>query len=181
MLSAKTTLRIAIWLIMLIGGAIISIMLDRILFPDLFGSLLFHSITFFAGVILSLKVINGAKNTGRHLARNGRVGDLPRLETNRLVTTGFYRYMRHPMHFVLLFFPLTLALIIGSPSFIIIIWPTEILLMILMIRFLEEPEAEGKFGGDYKAYKEDVPMFSISPFCIRQLFSKKPDMSLLDR
>lgn len=165
---------------MLIGGAIISIIIDRSLFPDLFGSLLLHSISFIAGIVLSLFVINGAKNTGRNLAREGRDGDLPRMETNRLVTTGFYSCMRHPMHFVLLFFPLTLALIIGSPSFIIMIWPAEVLLMILMIRYLEEPEAEEKFGDDYRTYKKEIPMFSLSRPCLRQLFSKKPDMSQLE-
>jgi len=29
----------------------------------------------------------------------------PRLETNKLVSTGVYDCMRHPMHFGLLFFP----------------------------------------------------------------------------
>ncbi|MCK5070438.1 MAG: isoprenylcysteine carboxylmethyltransferase family protein [Desulfocapsa sp.] len=177
--GSKTIIRIIIWLVMLIGGAIVGIMIDRSLFPALFGSLLLHTLSFIAGVILSLFVINGAKNTGRNLARAGRVGNLPRMETNRLVTTGFYSCMRHPMHFVLLFFPLTLALIIGSPTFIFMIWPAEALLMILMIRYLEEPEAEEKFGDDYRAYKKEVPMFSLSISTLRQLFSKKPDMSQL--
>ncbi len=39
------------------------------------------------------------------LARMGHKGDIPLLETNKLVSTGVYGCMRHPMHFGLLFFP----------------------------------------------------------------------------
>ena len=163
-------MRIVIWFILLAGGLIAGPMLDMVLFPDLFRSILFHFISFVLGVLLSLLVITGAKNTGRQLARKGRVGDLPRLETNRLVTTGVYSCMRHPMHLVLLFFPLALALVEGSPSFIMIIWPAEVMFMLLMIRFAEEPEAERKFGADYRAYKKEVPMFSLSPSCLQEIF-----------
>jgi protein-S-isoprenylcysteine O-methyltransferase Ste14 len=123
LIELQKMIRIVIWFILLAGGLIAGPMMDMVLFPDLFRNILFHLVSFVLGVILSLLIINGAKNTGRQLARKGRVGDLPRLETNRLVTTGYYGCMRHPMHLVLLFFPLTLALVEGSPSFIIIICP----------------------------------------------------------
>jgi len=170
-------IRIVIWFILLAGGLIAGPIVDMILFPDLFRSIPFHLISFVLGVLLSLLVINGAQNTGRQLARKGRVGDLPRLETNRLVTTGFYSCMRHPMHLVLLFFPLTLALVEGSPSFILIIWPIEVVFMLVMVRFAEEPEAERKFGTDYTAYKKKVPMFSLSPSCLQEIFLKRSKRS----
>lgn len=73
------------------------------------------------------------------------------------------------MHFGLLFFPLSIALIIGSPSFILIVSPLEMLFMILMIKFFEEPEAIRKFGGTYIEYKSRVPMFNLHPSCIYRL------------
>ena len=169
----KRMIRIGVWVVLLFGGLIGGPIMDRTLFPKLFTSVPFHLISFVFGTILSYLVFNGAKNSGRQLARKGRVGDLPRLETNRLVTTGLYGCMRHPMHLVLLFFPLVLALLEGSPSFIIIIWPLEVLFMLLMIRFVEEPEARKKFGADYTSYTKEVPMFSLSRPCLRELFLKR--------
>ncbi len=173
LIGLEKMMRILIWFILLAGGLIAGPMLDMALFPNLFCSILFHLISFVFGVILSLLVINGARNTGRQLARKGRVGDLPRMETNRLVTTGLYSCMRHPMHLALLFFPLALALLEGSPSFIIIIWPVEVLFMLVMIRFVEEPEAKKKFGADYTTYKKEVPMFTLSRSCLQELFLKR--------
>ena len=98
---------------------------------------------------------------------------MPRFETNRLVTTGYYACMRHPMHFGLLFFPLSVALILGSVSFILFIAPVEMVFMIAMIKFFEEPEAIRKFGQEYLDYKNRVPMFSLKWNCLKPLFSKK--------
>ena len=118
-------------------------------------------------------VMRISRNTGRLLARLGREGDLPRLETNKLVTEGIYATMRHPMHFGLLFFPLAIALTLGSPSFILIIAPLEMLLMIAMIKLIEEPEAIRKFGDAYRDYQKRVPMFSLRPESLRQLLHEE--------
>ena len=159
------------------GGLIVGPLLDMVLFSNLFRSISFHIVSFVFGVILLCLVINGARNTGRQLARGGRIGDLPRMETNRLVTTGLYSCMRHPMHLALLFFPLALAMLEGSPSFIGIIWPLEVLFMLIMIKFVEEPGAKNKFGSDYTAYEKEVPMFTLSPSCLQDLFLKRSETS----
>ena len=88
-----------------------------------------------------------------------------------LVTDGLYALMRHPMHLGLLFFPLSVALLVGSPSFILIIAPLEMLLMVVMIKTLEEPEAIAKFGDAYREYRENVPMFCVRIACIRALLT----------
>jgi protein-S-isoprenylcysteine O-methyltransferase Ste14 len=173
LIGLEKMIRILIWFILLAGGLIAGPMLDMALFPNLFCSISFHLVSFVFGAILLRLVINGARNTGRQLAHGGRVGDLPRMETNRLVTTGLYRCMRHPMHLALLFFPLALALLEGSPSFIIIIWPMEVLFMLVMIRFVEEPGAKKKFGADYTTYEKEVPMFTLSRSCLQELFLKR--------
>ena len=79
--------------------------------------------------------------------------------------------MRHPMHFGLLFFPWSVALILGSPSFILFIAPLEMLFMVVMIKLMEEPEAIRKFGDGYREYQKRVPMFNLSPTCWRQILN----------
>ena len=167
----RTKLRIILWIVMIVGGSAASLWLDWRLFRPLFLNPYFHMVTFIAGAVLMRLVIIASRNTGRLLARLGREGDIPRLETNRLVTEGVYGCMRHPMHFGLLFFPWSVALILGSPSFILIIAPLEVLLMIALIKLLEEPEAIQKFGDAYREYQARVPMFSLRPSCLRQLLA----------
>ncbi len=162
-------IRIILWLVMLIGGAVLGIYFDKIYFSELFHSLIFHAISFAFGYILLRMVLKTARNTGKYLAKMGREGNIPRLQTNRLVTDGLYGCMRHPMHFGLMFFLPAFALLIGSPVFILVIAPAEMLLMILMIKLFEEKEAEKKFGQAYLDYKKRVPFFSIKKECLKML------------
>ena len=157
------------WLIMVFGGAFLSIHFDYVYFKDLFYNLTFHIITFILGFILLRLVLKVSKNTGRYLKEKGRKGNIPRLQTNKLVTDGLYGCMRHPMHFGLMFFFLAFALLIGSPVFIFIIAPSEMLFMIIMIKLFEEKEAFKKFGQDYLEYKKNVPFYSIKKECLMML------------
>lgn len=168
----KAVIRMVIWLVMLGGGIWGGFSLDRLLFPVLSKNVWFHVAGFIAGLLVMKLVITISRNTGRTLARFGRQGNLPRMETNRLVTKGPYRYMRHPMHFGLLFFPLALALLAGSPSFILIIAPAEALFMLLMIKWVEEPEARHKFGKAYREYMLQTPWFCVKKVCLKALFEK---------
>lgn len=95
------------------------------------------------------------------------------METNKLVTTGRYELMRHPMHLGLLFLPLSIALIIGSLSFILVIAPMEMFIMILLIKVYEETEAIEKFGESYCRYQRTTPMFCLSLRCIHALFEEE--------
>jgi len=81
--------------------------------------------------------------------------------------------MRHLMHLGLFLFPLSLALLIGSPSFILVIVPLEALFMLAMIKLMEEPEAIAKFGKAYREYQQRVPMFNLRPDCPRLLLFEK--------
>jgi len=170
-LSKGNIFRIIIWFLMVIGGAIVSIYFDKIYFYDWFNSVKFHIATMIPGYILLRMVLKASRNTGKFLAQNGREGDIPRLQTNKLVTTGLYGCMRHPMHFGLLFFPPAFALLLGSPVFIMIVAPLEMFFMIVMIILFEEPEAKKKFGKAYDDYKKQVPFFSFSKECFSQLLA----------
>jgi len=165
--------RIIIWFILLSGGLIAAIILDLHFFRALFFSLSFHIVSSLVGLMLLRLVMNASRKTGRLLAREGRVGKLPRMETNRLVTTGIYGCMRHPMHLGLLFFPLAVGLIAGSPSFILFFAPLEALFILVMLKFYEEPEAIRKFGEEYRAYQRRVSMFDFSAECLRELFLRR--------
>ncbi len=168
-LSKGNITRIFMWLIMVFGGAITSIFIDIVYFENLFYNPIFHFVSFLFGLILLKLVLKAAKNTGKFLAKNGREGNIPRLQTNKLVTHGLYNCMRHPMHFGLMFFFLAVALLIGSPAFIMIIAPLEMLFMLFMIKLFEEKEAYKKFGNDYIDYKNKVPFFSVKKKCLKEL------------
>jgi len=165
-------MRLLMWVVMIIGGTLGGYYLDGRWFSDIHRSLIFHAVSFVAGLVLLKLVLTVSRYTGRTLARLGREGDVPRMETNKLVTTGRYGLMRHPMHLGLLFLPLSIALIVGSPSFILVIAPMEMFIMILLIKVYEETEAIEKFGDDYREYQKKTPMFCLSIRCIRALFEE---------
>ena len=164
-------LRIVLWFVMIFGGAAGGLYLDFRWFPALAANPVFHAISFVIGLGLTKLVLNSSRNTGRFLARLGREGDLPRLETNKLVTEGYYACMRHPMHLGLFLFPAAAAFLTGSISFILLIVPLEIIFMIMMIKLVEEPQAVKKFGKAYEQYRRQVPMFSLRRECLKNLFA----------
>lgn len=168
----SVVIRIIIWIFLLVGGAFISISYDLQHFLTLFKSLAFHIFTLSLGVIILRFAFRASAKGGRELAKNGREGKLPRLETNRLVTSGVYQCTRHPMLFGLMFLPLGFALILGSPTFISIIAPIEALFILIMILTLEEQEAIKKFGDDYLQYKKQTPLLPKSYQCWKELFAK---------
>lgn len=165
--TSSVIIRMILWVILLIGGAVLGIVSDWN--DPMFRSPLFHLLSFVLGMVVIHFSFRAAANGGRELSK-GRVGDIPRLETNRLVTTGIYSCMRHPMLFGLTLLPLGWALLIGSPTFIFNIAPIEMLFIILMVLIFEEMEAEKKFGDGYRRYRKQVPMVSFRWKCLKKLF-----------
>ena len=76
------------------------------------------------------------------------------------------------MHLGLMLFPFSVAFLAGSPSFILIIAPVEIVFMLLMIKLIEEPEAITKFGDEYCDYMKQTPWFCFRAECLKHLFQK---------
>ncbi len=165
-------LRLLIWFILIFGGITGGFYLDSTFFPGFHRNILYHLMSFVLGMILLSLVIRISQNTGRTLAKYGRKGKLRRGETNVLVQQGVYQYMRHPMHLGLMFFPLAIAFIVGSPSFILMIAPLEMMFMFVMIFIFEEKEAIKKFGRDYIDYKKRVPAFCLKKECLNALLKK---------
>jgi protein-S-isoprenylcysteine O-methyltransferase Ste14 len=165
--------RILVWIIFIVGGAVAGILGDLRLFPGFWKNWIWHTISLLIGGLLLMLVIRISRNTGKFLSQYGRKGEIPRLETNVLVTKGIYANMRHPMHLGLMIFPLSIAFILGSLTFILIIAPIEILLMLVMIFTLEEKEAIKKFGDAYLQYKKEVPAFCLRKHCLIKLLGLK--------
>ncbi len=159
---------------MIFGGAVLGFYLDRSQFPHIHSNIIFHGLSTAFGILMLALVMRISKNTGRALAKYGRQGNLKRMETNVLVSQGVYKYMRHPMHIGLLLFPMSIAFLIGSPSFILLIAPAEIVIMIIMIKYIEEPEVIRKFGKQYLDYKKHVPWFCFRPECLKELVKDVP-------
>ena len=168
--SASVVVRLLLWFVMLIGGAFYALAKDW--HTPLFSNLWFHFISALLGAFLLRLAFRAAANGGRELTK-GRVGDIPRMETNRLVTTGIYRCMRHPMLFGLTLLPLGWALLLGSLTFITIVAPLEMLFIMLMVLIFEEMEVHRKFGNAYEVYKKEVPMVSFRMECLKKLFERK--------
>jgi len=167
-------IRILIWIIMIFGGGIFGYYFDSLIFENFYNNIIFHVISFVIGIFLLFCVMKISKNTGRTLAKYGRKGKLKRMQTNVLVKQGIYKYMRHPMHLGLFLFPFGIAFLIGSPSFILFIAPVEILIMMIMIKSIEEPEAIIKFGDNYINYKKQVPWFCFNIKCLKELLKDVP-------
>ncbi|WP_457745302.1 methyltransferase family protein [Sulfurimonas sp.] len=165
--SPSVVIRIVLWLFMIIGGAFYALNADKN--SPLFNSILFHIISAILGLIVLTLAFRAAATGGKELTK-GREGNIPRLETNRLVTTGIYSCMRHPMLFGLTLLPLGWALLLGSPTFITFIAPLEMLFIIFMVIIFEEMEVKKKFPQEYEAYKARVPMISFKRSCLGKLF-----------
>jgi len=168
--SFSVVVRIFLWIVMLFGGTWYALVYDwnHPLFRDFF----FHLVTAGSGSLVLLLSFRAAANGGRELSK-GRVGDIPRLETNTLVTTGLYSCMRHPMLFGLMLLPMAWALMLGSPTFIMEIAPFEMLFIMLMVIIFEEMEIRKKFGQAYEDYRQNVPMVSFDRHCLKNLFKKE--------
>ncbi len=171
----SNAVRVLIWLIFLAGGGLLGVALDLRLWPGWWSSLPWHAVSFLLGLGVLRLVVRISRVTGRWLARCGRQGNLPRMQTNRLVASGPYACMRHPMHLGLMLFPFALALLIGSPAFVFIVAPLEALLILAMVMTVEEREARVKFGAEYAAYASRVPPFNFAPDCMRRLLEEPPE------
>ncbi len=159
---------------MILGGSILGYFLDFLIFDNIHQNIIFHIVSLLIGIFLLFLVMKISKNTGRTIAKYGRKGKLKRMQTNVLANQGIYKYMRHPMHLGLFLFPFGIAFLIGSPSFILIIAPVEIIFMLIMIKFVEEPEAINKFGDEYLNYKKQVPWFCFKIECLKELLKNVP-------
>ena len=173
--SVSVVVRILLWLVMIVGGSLWSLSVDLQDKESLFFNPFFHIFSFTVGFVLLRFAFRAAAKGGKELARSGRDKGMPRLETNRLVTTGIYAHMRHPMLFGLMLIPPGVAFLLGSPTFITLVAPLEMIFIAFMVLIFEEMECQKKFGKDYEVYAQKVPMVCFGLRCLRELFICKED------
>jgi protein-S-isoprenylcysteine O-methyltransferase Ste14 len=97
--------------------------------------------------------------------------------TSRLVTTDIYECVRHPHHLGVGIFMSSLGLLIGHLWSFLIITISQWVWIIVFLFLVEEKELIEKFGEEYKAYRQRVPMLFPKPICVFKVFTKSIEES----
>ena len=106
-------------------------------------------------------VAGGALLAGMSASRffRARGTPVPFNPPKELVVAGPYRWTRNPMMTGLLTALLGVAFLLRSAALAVIFIPALTLMMYLVIRFVEEPELELRFGEAYRRYRAATPRF----------------------
>ena len=157
--------RLIIWLILtgisIVAGIVTDLVLKTGSFPALVRLL---------GLIGMLLAHFPLKRTGRLLNLLGEPKEWG--YTSRLVTTDIYKCVRHPHHLGVGIFMPSLGLLIGHLWSFIIISISQWVWIIGFLFLVEEKELIEKFGEEYKAYRQKVPMLLPKPICVFRVFTK---------
>ncbi|MCX6164415.1 MAG: isoprenylcysteine carboxylmethyltransferase family protein [Ignavibacteriae bacterium] len=137
------------------GLIFLSLYLDKIFeYSDFISfpfDLIFGFLFLFPGIILTGScVIYFLKNKGTPVPFN---------PPPKLISDGPYAYSRNPMITGLFFILFGVGFICNSVTLTFIITPLFILLNIIELKNIEEPELEKRLGNEYLEYKKSVPMF----------------------
>jgi protein-S-isoprenylcysteine O-methyltransferase Ste14 len=81
---------------------------------------------------------------------------MPLTPTQRLVVSGFNRYVRNPMYLGLLIVIVGQALLFGQFS-LLFYAAAGLAVTAAFVRWYEEPTLTRQFGADYEAYRRAVP------------------------
>jgi protein-S-isoprenylcysteine O-methyltransferase Ste14 len=167
---SKCRKRLILWLVLLFasvaGGLVIDLTLRTRPFP------VFVRLLGLAGMLLAHFPL---KRTGRLLRIMGESKPGEWGCTTRLITTDVYQCVRHPHHFWIGVFVPSLALLIGYPWTFFIMTVIQWSWIIGFLFLVEEKELLEKFGEEYKAYRQQVPMLFPNISCTLKTFSKPID------
>jgi protein-S-isoprenylcysteine O-methyltransferase Ste14 len=111
-----------------------------------------------AQVVGVLLIVAGLVPTVHAFVQFAKAGGtpMPLAPTERLVVTGFNRYVRNPMYVGLLLAILGQALLFSSFSLLlyaVFVW----IATASFVRWFEEPTLTLQFGSDYESYRRNVP------------------------
>ena len=82
---------------------------------------------------------------------------------HELVTVGPYAWMRNPMLTGVFSFIFGLGFLLHSMSMVLVWAPAFVVINVIELKLVEEPELEPRFGTKYREYKRRVPMFVPRP------------------
>jgi protein-S-isoprenylcysteine O-methyltransferase Ste14 len=110
-----------------------------------------------ASAALALHAIHLLHSAGRPGAETGEGPDLHWERTTRLVTTGAYRYIRHPMY-------ASLLLLAAGAALKALTWPSVLLGLGILVAIVctaraDEAETAARFGREYAEYRARTTMF----------------------
>jgi protein-S-isoprenylcysteine O-methyltransferase Ste14 len=145
----------------IVAGGVVPAMLflpDRLLYP--------RPVVFLVTLILAglywLYFLVGAANVNRQVARSAAGID-------RVVTTGVYSLVRHPIYAADIILAWAIFLYIPSIRVIVsVVWLTIVLVSWMK---LEEKALQQKFGQEYASYKAVTPMI-IPNFLKMRIFKR---------
>jgi protein-S-isoprenylcysteine O-methyltransferase Ste14 len=157
--------RLIYWLLLTTISVVVGITIDIALKTESF-SLLVR----FVGLIGMILAHFPLKRTGRLLKLLGEQKEWGC--TTRLITTDIYQCVRHPHHLGVGIFMTSLGLLIGHWWSFFIITITQWGWVIAFLFLVEEKELREKFGEEYKAYSQQVPMLFPKLGCLFSVFNK---------
>lgn len=133
----------------------ISLAIDRLLrFPPYIPTpynILISLPLFITGVIL------WAWSVGKFVQAKGT--PVPINPPPKLITDGPYAYSRNPMMTGVFLVLTGIGIFLKSITITFLLTPLSICIVFLMIKYIEEPELERRFGEEYLEYKERTPRF----------------------
>ena len=165
---SKCRIRVIYWLSMVVISVVGGIVTDCAL-----GTEPFPIVVRLLGLVGMLLAHFPLKRTGRLLKLLGESKEWGC--TNRLIVTDLYQCVRHPHHIGMGVFMLSLGLLIGHQWSFLLITVTQWLWIIGFLFLVEERELLEKFGEDYEAYRQQVPMLFPNPRCALRVLSKPLD------
>jgi protein-S-isoprenylcysteine O-methyltransferase Ste14 len=157
--------RLIMWLLLTTISVVMGIVLDIALKTESFP-LLVHLVGLIGMIVAHFPL----KRTGRLLKLLGEQKEWGC--TNRLITTDIYKCVRHPHHLGVGIFMTSLGLLIGHVWSFLIITITQWVWVIAFLFLVEEKELREKFGEEYKAYRQQVPMLFPKLSCFISVFNK---------
>jgi len=157
--------RLIYWLLLTTISVAVGIVLDIFLKTESFPVLL--RLVGLMGMIVAHFPL---KRTGRLLKLLGDQQEWG--YTNRLITTDIYQCVRHPHHLGVGIFMTSLGLLIGHVWSFLIITITQWVWVIAFLFLVEEKELRKKFGEQYKAYRQQVPMLFPKLKCAFRVLAK---------
>ncbi|HEU4976637.1 MAG TPA: isoprenylcysteine carboxylmethyltransferase family protein [Baekduia sp.] len=89
-------------------------------------------------------------------ARDGGGTPSPAAPTRRLIVTGAYRHVRHPMYVATAAVIVGEALLVSAPV-LLVAAAVYLLAMASLSRWVEEPRLRERFGAEHEAYRQAVP------------------------
>ena len=107
-----------------------------------------------AGGAVGIKATRQLHRAGKGLPWGAFAKDA---QASTLVTTGIYAHIRNPITFGYALLPLGMGLLFRSLGMAIPITLTVLVIMIIRIKCVEEPQLVARFGEQYLEYKRNTP------------------------